>query len=262
MTSFAEALKATRETGARILIIDIERRPMLSYHWAPKVDYIPPSMNVERGGMISFAAKWYGDKAITFRSTHHDGYDDMIAEAWRMLDEAHVVVGYNSVGFDIKHLCEEFAKSALGPPSPHKDVDLLRTARARFRFPYNKLDEVCRDLELDMKLAHDGWDLWQRCLDGDPKAWNTMRRYNKQDVVITEQLYDRLRPWIKGHPNLNMFRAERVSGCPHCGSVDVEENGFHYTQTRCYKQFVCSTCGAHSRATHSEGDRTQHRRPS
>ena len=262
MTSFTEALKATRETGARILVIDIERRPMLSYHWAPKVDYIAPAMNVERGAMISFAAKWYGEKQVMFRSSFHDGHDEMLAEAWRLLDEAHLVVGYNSRGFDVKHMYEEFIKSHRTPPSPHKDVDLLTAARGRFRFAYNKLDEVCRELGLDTKLAHEGWELWLGCLNDDPKAWAKMRRYNKQDVVITEQLYDRLRPWIKGHPNLNMYRAERVSGCSHCGSTEVEDNGFHYTQTRCYKQFVCTVCGAHSRATHSEGDRSQHRRPS
>lgn len=252
--------QAIASTDARILIIDIERRPMLSYHWAPKVDYIPPGMNVERGSMISFAAKWYGQRAVTFRSTFHDGFDAMLAEAWELMDAANIVVGYNSQGFDVKHLNEEFAKAGRTPPRPHKDVDLLRTARQRFRFPYNKLNEVCRDLGLELKLANDGWDLWLACIHDDPKAWATMKRYNVQDVKVTETLYDRLRPWIKGHPNVNMFRSERVSGCTSCGFADVEPNGFHYTPTRAYRMFVCGNCGAHSRATHHEPEMAQHRR--
>lgn len=260
MTVLDRAIAADMPTEARILVIDIERRPMLSYHWAPKVDYIPPSMNVERGEIISFAAKWYGERQIVFRSVHHDGRDAMLDEAWRLMDEAHILVGYNSQGFDVKHLFEEFAKDWRRPPSPHFDVDLLRAVRARFRFPYNRLDEVCRDLGLETKLANDGWDLWLACMNGDDKAWRTMKRYNRQDVVITEQLYDRLRPWIKGHPNVNMFREERVSGCSRCGSADTEAAGFHYTQTRAYRMFVCNACGSYDRATHSEPTMTQHRR--
>lgn len=260
MTVLDRAVAADMPTEARILVIDIERRPMLSYHWSPKVDYIPPSMNVERGGMISFAAKWYGERAITFRSVHHDGHDAMLAEAWRLMDEAHVIVGYNSQGFDVKHLCEEIVKAGERPPSPHFDVDLIKTVRARFRFPYNRLDEVCRDLGLDMKLANDGWELWLACINGDDKAWRKMRAYNVRDVKVTEALYDRLRPWIKGHPNVNMFREERVSGCGRCGSNDVEPSGFHYTQTRAYRMFACNGCGSYDRATNSEPTMTQHRR--
>jgi len=257
MTALADAIRAT---SARILILDIERRPMLSYHWAPKVDFIPARMNVERGGMISFAAKWYGEAKVSFYSTHHDGYDEMMAQAWRLIDEADIIVGYNSVGFDMKHLFEEIVKHGMTPPSPHKDIDLIRAARGRFRFPYNSLNEVCRDLGLDLKLANDGFDLWLGCMAGDDKCWRAMKRYNVQDVRVTEQLYDRLRPWIKGHPNLNMYRAERVSACDKCASTELSESGFYYTQTRAYKQFVCRDCGSYSRATHCEGDRTQHRR--
>ena len=262
MTVLDRAVAADMPEEARILIIDIERKPMLSYHWSPKVEYVSPAMNVERGGMISFAAKWYGERKVTFRSDHHDGTDAMLDEAWRLMDEAHIIVGYNSQGFDVKHLAEEFVKAEHRPPSPHHDVDLLRAVRARFRFPYNSLNEVCRDLGLELKLAHEGFELWLACMAGDDKAWRTMKRYNVQDVRITEALYDRLRPWIKGHPNVNMYRTERISGCPKCGSSDVEANGFHYTQTRAYRQFVCNACGSHHRATNSEPTMTQHRRAS
>lgn len=261
MSAFSEALQATRETGARILIIDIELRPGTAYYWQPKVEWINPNMSITKPAMICFDAKWYGEPKHIFRSEWDDGRDEMIAEVWRLLDSAHVVVGYNSAGFDVKHINREIAQTWRGPPSPHKDVDLIRTARSRFKFPYNSLNEVCRDLGLDLKLAHSGWELWEQVMAGDPKAQKKMRAYNRRDTVVTEQLLDRLRPWIKGFPNLNMYREERVSGCGKCGHAEVEESGFYYTATRAYKQFVCLACGSHNRATHCESDRTQHRRP-
>lgn len=251
---------AVARTEARILIIDIELRPGVAYYWQPKVKWIPPHMSISKPAMICFDAKWYGSPKHTFRSEWDDGPEAMAAEARRLLDEAHIVVGYNSVGFDIKHLNREIIQAGGSPPSSFFDVDLIRTARSRFKFPYNSLNEVCRDLQLELKMEHSGWELWEQVIAGDPKARKTMRAYNRTDVEVTEALYTMLRPWIKGHPNVNMFRSERVSGCDKCGSVDLDDAGFHYTPTRAYKRFRCNECGGYSRATHHEPTMAQHRR--
>lgn len=260
---FAETLAETvKQTEARILVIDIETRPHVVYAWGLWDQNVAVSQIVERGGVICFAAKWYADPKITFRSVHHDGHEEMIAEAWRLMDEADIIVGYNHRAFDIKHLHREFILAGLGPPSPHKDIDLLMTARRRFKFPSNKLDNVARELGVGFKVQHSGFDLWRGCMDGDDKAWRTMKTYNRHDVVLTEEVYDRLRPWVPNHPNLNMYRGLRVSACHACGSDKLEDAGFHYTQSRAYPQFRCCQCGGYSRATHSEPTRTMHRRGS
>lgn len=262
MTVLDRAVATDLPDDIRILVIDIELRPGRTYFWDAKTQWIGPHMVIEKPAMICFDAKWYGDPKHTFRSVWEHGQDEMLAEVWRLLDEAHVVIGYNSVGFDVKHLLRELAQAGHRPPSPHTDVDLIRTARSRFKFPYNSLNEVCRDLGLELKLEHSGFDLWRGVMDGDPKAQRTIRKYNRRDTEVTEQLYSRLRPWIRNHPNVNMYRSERLSGCGTCGSADVEEAGFHYTQTRAYRQFVCNACGAYSRSTHHEPTMAQHRRAS
>lgn len=254
------AIAAHLPTEARILIIDIELRPGTAYFWQPKTEWIAPHMVTEKPSMICFDAKWLGQRTHIFRSVWKHGRVDMIAEARRLMDEAHIVIGYNSRGFDVKHLNREIIQAGLGPPSDHFDVDLIRTARSRFKFPYNSLNEVCRDLNLDLKLEHTGFDLWRDVMDGCPKAQRLMERYNRTDVEVTEGLYCRLRPWIDGHPNVNLFRAERVSGCSTCGSPNVEHDGFHYTPTRAYARFMCGDCGSRSRATHHEPTMAQHRK--
>ena len=248
---------AVRATQARILIIDIETKPHVVYAWGLHDQHVAINQIVEPGGTICFAAKWYADPKVTFRSVHHDGYDEMVAEAWRMMDAADIIVGYNHRAFDLKHLHAEFIRLGYGPPSPHKDVDLLTVARQRFRFPSNKLDWVSRELGVGFKVQHSGFDLWRGCMAGEDKAWRTMKRYNVHDVRLTEEVYDRLRPWIKNHPNLNMYRGITVSACSHCGSDRLEDAGFHYTQTRAYSRWRCTSCGAYSRATQS--DRAMHR---
>ena len=89
----------------------------------------------------------------------------------------------------------------LDPPSQFKQLDLLQTTRQQFRFPSNKLDYVSQQLGLGSKTKHMGMEMWRDCMDGCPKAWKIMKRYNMQDVRLTEKYYKRLLPWIKNHPN-------------------------------------------------------------
>lgn len=253
---------AARELEPRILILDLETRPILAHVWGLWDQRVGLNQIVDEGGVMCWAAKWYGEPTVEFMSDHHDGHEAMIARAWWLLDEAHIVVGWNQRAFDMKHLHREFVRAGFGPPSPVQHVDLLLVARRMFKFPSNRMDWVAKELgTVNRKVQHEGHELWTRCLAGDEKAWVKMRRYNRGDVLLTEELYDRLRGWMPNHPNLSMLRAERVSACTTCGEDDLEDAGWHYTATRAYPRFRCRVCGAHSRSTASDSRRSQHRRP-
>ena len=178
----------------KILVLDIETRPNMAYVWGLWDQNVGLNQTIETGTVISFAAKWYGKKKVHFYSDYHDGHETMVQAAWDMINEADAVVHFNGKAFDIKHLNREFILAGLTPPSPHKDIDLLSVVKQRFKFASNKLQHVSSELGIGSKIQHDGFDLWVRCIANDDKAWNLMRRYNKQDVVLTEQVYDRLRP--------------------------------------------------------------------
>lgn len=70
-----------------------------------------------------------------------------------------------------------------------------------------------------------------------------MLKYNKKDVEILEQIYLKLRPWIKGHPNINVIAESEC--CPHCGNTDIEQDGGYYnTQHYRYPTYRCNHCNA------------------
>ena len=77
---------------------------------------------------------------------------------------------------------------------------------------------------------------------GKEKAWNLMRKYNKQDVVITEKLYDKLLPWIPNHPNKGLHD-DIDDACPNCAGTDLRREGFAYTSLGKYQQYQCRDCG-------------------
>jgi hypothetical protein len=103
------------------------------------------------------------------------------------------------------------------------------------------------------KLKHQGFEMWRKCIDGDERAWATMKRYNIQDVRLTERVYDRLRPWIKNHPHPGLYGGD-VEGCPNCGGTlaPVPDRTTN-TASRVYALLRCVDCGANARPAKSTG---------
>jgi DNA polymerase elongation subunit (family B) len=246
-----ELAKALKKADRRILILDIETSPNLAYIFDLWQQGVAPGNIREHGQVICWAAKWVGEPKVLFASDHGEGHHQSIETAYRLVDEADIIVTYNGVKFDMKHLRREFLLAGFPPPSPHKDVDLYRVVRERFKFASNKLDHIAHRLEIGEKVKHEGFALWKACMDGDEAAWRRMRRYNVHDVRLTEQLYERLLPWIHNHPHV---RNADVQGneltCNKCGSDDLVRSSTYTAQVHQYQAYRCRRCGGQVRAGH------------
>ena len=168
----------------------------------------------------------------------------MVKQIYNLICEADAIVHYNGTKFDMPILNQEFLFDSLDPPSSYSDIDLLKTARKRFRLPSNKLDYVARYLGLGSKIKHMGMSLWHDCMDGCPKSWAVMKRYNKQDVNLTEKVYDVLLPWIDNHPNWGHYVDGNKVICRNCGSDRVIKNGIEKKTLVPYQRYRCRNCGA------------------
>jgi hypothetical protein len=67
---------------------------------------------------LGFAAQWLHQKRVNYWSVYHDGHQTMVEKAWHLLDEADVVVGYNSKRYDLPILCKDLISTIpeWGPP--------------------------------------------------------------------------------------------------------------------------------------------------
>lgn len=233
--------------GLKILAFDIETRPNLAYVWDLWNQNVYLDALVETTEVMCWAAKWVGLPEIEFSSEFHDGKQEMVQRIWELLNEADVVLHYNGAKFDVPHLNREFLLAGLTPPSPFKQIDLLKTAKRRFRFPSNKLAHVSEALGLAGKVKHEGFRLWLSCMAGDEAAWGRMREYNIQDVRLLEELYEKLRPWVVNHPSYSALYASDV--CPSCGADELVEDGVVVLKTARYQRYRCGGCTAFSRST-------------
>jgi uncharacterized protein YprB with RNaseH-like and TPR domain len=182
----------------KTLYLDIETTPIKAYVWGLWDQNVSIDQIIEPTTMLCFGARWGNSKKVIFKSVHHDGYRVMLEELHALMEEADVMVGWNSAAFDHKHINREFLENGIMPPSPVKDLDLMSVVKANFQFPSNKLDYVAQKLGVGSKVKHSGFKLWIRCMAGDPKAWVEMKKYQIQDVNLLIDLYDILLPWFVG----------------------------------------------------------------
>ena len=136
-------LPARREAGMmRRLTIDIETRPNLAHVWGLWDQNVGINQLIEPVEMICFAAKWYHQKSVEFYSVHHDGIDVMRAQAYRLLNEADVIIHYNGRSFDIPHLNRELILGGYqlaltlppgGPPNYHAETIQVPVQQAGLR---------------------------------------------------------------------------------------------------------------------------------
>lgn len=234
----------------KILLLDIETSPNVAHVWGLWRQNVGLPQLIESGYVMCWAAKWLGDKDVIFSSIYHHGPKTMLKHIHSLMDEADAIVHYNGSKFDIPTLNKEFLLYNMPPPSPAKQIDLLKTAKSQFRFISNKLDYVAKFLGIGKKLEHIGHELWIRCMNNDPSAWKQMKEYNIHDVVLLEDVYNRLIPWIKGHANHSLYE-DLV--CPQCGSRHYHKEGFKYTSTCKYQQYQCNSCGGWFRGTTNIG---------
>lgn len=244
--------KFNQPSPAKILIFDIENAPVETYVWNTQVwkAFVAHNQIGHDWFMLTWSAKWLYDSEIicdrlTVKEAKKKDDSRLVKNLWNLFDEADIVVAHNANKFDIPMANTRFILNGLPPVRPYRIIDTLEVARKGFRFTHNKLDYLGELFGIGHKIDTT-FGLWKGCLKGDENSLQEMSDYNKQDVLLLEEVYLRLRGWIKSHPNLNLYvNNEKV--CSACGSRNLKEKGEYTTAVNSYKSFQCNDCGGFSR---------------
>ena len=256
----ANQTKAVRPETAlpKMLFLDHEAFPNEGYFWHGKreVDII----KVTKPKIIASTAwNWLGEDDIhaaalpMFRGYRKDPRNNkaLIKKVISLYEKADIIVGHNIDGYDDRMTNTEIARNDLSAmlPPPHKTIDTLKIARTKFRFNGNTLQELGEFLGLGVKVAHEGFPLWEKCMAGDPDAWKRFVAYNIGDVVLLKKIYFKFRPWITNHPNMNGTENAERKNCPQCGAhrSRMIRRGYFFTVTGRVLRFQCKDCGKWAR---------------
>ena len=236
----------------KILIFDLETAPMQAYVWGRWKQYISLDQTVSEWFIICWSAKWlystevFGDVLTSEEAVNEDD-SRIVKSLWKLINEADIVVAHNGNKADIPWMNTRFILNNLNPPKPYFSIDTCLVARKQFNFSSNKLDALATYFGLSNKIDTN-FKLWKNCLKGDKEALSYMLEYNKMDVKILEEIYLKLRPWIKNHPNISNITSSRHS-CPYCGREELKEipGKSYFTSVNEYKLYRCNHCKGVSR---------------
>lgn len=244
-------------TGPKIGLIDIETAPIEGRVWGLFDQNVGLNQITQEWAIISFVYKELHKPKKTLiyldTSDKEDPRDDLelCGKLWEIIHENDILIAQNGKRFDKRKIYARLIMHGFPPPSPVKIEDTMLMARQVAAFTSNKLEWLTAHLTKTMKSKHKdfpGFELWAECLAGNPKAWAAMRKYNIPDVISMEELYLKLRPWVRGHTNVAVYTDDETMACPVCGSHKVEQDGFMYTNVGQYLRYQCGGCGAWSRS--------------
>lgn len=259
--------KGNKGTPAKIWICDIETAQMIVKVWSLRQygKYIDYRRIVKDWFIMMWAGKWglsnevLGECVTPEEAIARD--DRRILEPlWDIIDTADILIGHNYKSFDDRKIKARFLKHGKLPPSPYQIVDTLKHSQKEFATSSHKLDYLTGYLELPQKFETD-IDLWDRCEEGNQEALNEMFEYCKNDVVINEQVYWEILPWMKSHPNIGLYGDMKEETCPNCGGTNLEETDkFYITPVNKFPVVRCLGCGkpSHSRKTVVNQERRSH----
>jgi hypothetical protein len=235
----------------KILIFDLETAPVRAYVWGLWKQNVYIDQIISEWFLLGYSCKWLGEdnvysNILTPDEVKCEGDFRLVIELWEFLDQADYVIAHNAKRFDVPRVKSRFIVHGLTPTSYYQQIDTLEVAKKEFGFSSNKLESLARIFGFEGKKSTD-FKLWSDCMDGDPIALKYMEEYNRQDVLLLEKVYLKLRPYIKSHPNWNLYTDTNDALCPSCGSNDLLEDGHYFTQTGKYVTYKCSGCGAISR---------------
>ena len=236
-----------KKTPIRRLFFDIETSPNLVLSW--RVGYrinIDSDNIVKERAIICAAWKWAGSKEVRGEVWDEQQSDkDLLGAFLDSAHEADELVGHNGDKFDLPWIKTRCLYHGYQTFPKYKTIDTLGWARRNFYFNSNRLNYLGQYLGCGGKIKTE-FRLWKDVvLNNDRKKLEQMARYNKRDVVLLEQVYDRLAGHVNPKTHIGVLNGGDKWTCAYCGSDDVHcSKTKRVTQTgTVQKQMLCGNCG-------------------
>ncbi len=236
----------------KIIVWDIETSHIEVRNWSLWDKYTSIDSITKDWYMICAAYKELGKKRVSavsvlddpgrFDTNPRDDYY-VVEHMHEVLSGADAIIHHYGDAFDIKKFNARAIFHGLEPLPNIVQIDTVKMAKSKFKFTSNKLDYLGEYFGLGRKIETNN-QLWVECEKGNKKAVKEMVKYNKQDVLLLEDVYNVLAPYCISKLNRNHFTEDRV--CPSCGDNRLTRHKRRLTRAGAMVQMQCQACGAYS----------------
>lgn len=162
----------------------------------------------------------YGDggapKLYTFRADDYESFNNgnrhddsaLVADVWKILEQHHVIVGHNSLNFDLPYLRSVSLKYGLPVPTPAKLIDPVQIWRKQFRTGSASLASIINFLGLEEEKTSITPEDWRRFVySGHRDAGDNIVVHCQADVFALAKVAEIIAPYVGQLDNLGSFRA-------------------------------------------------------
>jgi len=215
-----------KDNGREIkrLFFDIET----SYYLVPTFQFWKVNINtdniIREKKIICICYKWqYEDKVHKLVWDKNQDDTKLIKDFIQVIKHADEIVAHNGDKFDMKELRTRAILTGNLMFPVYRTLDTLKKSRQYFRFASNKLDYIGKVLGLGRKLDHEGMKMWiDICEHKDKAQLAKMVDYCEQDVVLLEDVYMAISPYIYHNTNMAVLKGGQKWHCPECASKNVQ----------------------------------------
>lgn len=206
------------------LFFDIET----SYYLVPTFQFwkanINPDNIIREKKIICICYKWqYEDKVHRLVWDRKQDDSKLVEQFIQVIKEADEIVAHNGDKFDMKELRTRALLTGNLMFPVYRTLDTLKKAKQYFRFPSNRLDYLGNVLQVGRKLDHEGMKMWiDICEYKSKDALSKMVEYCEQDVILLEDVYTAISPYIYHNTNFAVLKGGERWDCPECASKNVK----------------------------------------
>lgn len=219
--------KQKTSSQAKVLIYDIETSRVEARLWWSGKQYVNGAQITSDPSVITIAWKWLGEDEIHCLTWDKNKSDEKLIKSFlKEYNCADLVIGYNNNRFDNKWINTRALKYDLDVNTYVKSFDIMKQSKSLFRLPSYSMNYLAKYVGVKTKLQHSGLSMWDQIQYGTKKeakkAMEMMVEYNVQDIVVTEQVYLKVRKYMKNPIHLGALKGKSKSSCPTCGGTNVK----------------------------------------
>ena|SRR3990167_2066362 len=213
------------------------------------------NLNANFGYMLSFGWKFQGEKSAKvisiadFPLFERDPTNDkqLVKAAAEILNGADIICGHYIVGFDVPYIQTRLMYHGLRPMAPVAYIDTWRICKYKLKLNSNRLDTISKFLNVKYEKTAIDFRHWIKAMAGNKSSLRYIVQHNRYDVLVLEEVYNRIRVLCPTHPNMNILSAHEKA-CPTCGvDNNLKKRGFNIAKTTKSQRYQCTSCGAWSR---------------
>lgn len=202
---------------------DIETSPNIGFFWKAGWDLNVSAESItQERKIICIGYKWeHEDHAHVLHWDESQDDKALLIKFLEIVNHADELIHHNGDRFDLPWFKTRCLFHGLIPMPDYKTIDSCAIARRKFYFNSNKLNYIAKYFGLGEKLKTD-LDLWKdivfkKC----PIAMKKMTDYCKQDVVLLEKVWDKMKIALATKTHAGVMEGQPSWSCPRDGSTNV-----------------------------------------